>query len=254
MTSIEDQKTLRALEPWGFSVHFQQVFSAWCEANEVSSCVVGRVITWEHGVAEVVVVGTDEVAPTGNADDGVASRFCEASGNLRRRLQAEGSDGDLATGDWVVVEAPTVGTSSGAGFRIIDVLTRRSQLRRRMAGSAVRAQTVAVNVDKVFVVTSANNDFNARRLERYLVAVWDSGAVPVVVLNKVDLCDDAEGLLREITPLRLAPKSLRSAHNPVTGWRNFRPRLVAVRPSRWLVRQVSASRRCSIAWSVVKSR
>lgn len=106
------------------------------------------------------------------------------------------------SGDWVVLDAAAVSetTTTGAASagRIVGMLPRRSQLRRRMAGSHSKTQIVAVNVDKVFVVTSANNDFNARRLERYLVAVWDSGATPVVVLNKIDLTNDADAFLREI--------------------------------------------------------
>jgi len=58
---------------------------------------------------------------------------------------------------------------------------------RRAAGSASGIQIVAANVDLFFIVTSANRDFNVRRLERYLAAVWDSGADPVFVLNKIDL-------------------------------------------------------------------
>ena len=54
----------------------------------------------------------------------------------------------------------------------------------------IAEQIIAVNIDIVFLVMSMNQDFNARRLERYLVAAYDSGATPVVVLTKKDVCDD----------------------------------------------------------------
>ena len=59
-----------------------------------------------------------------------------------------------------------------------------------MAGSVVAEQVVAANVDVVLLVTGLDADFNPRRLERYLVLAHDSGATPVVVLSKADICDD----------------------------------------------------------------
>jgi ribosome biogenesis GTPase len=94
-----------------------------------------------------------------------------------------------AVGDWVAVEAraPTEGRS-----RIHALLPRRSALVRKTAFRRTQAQVVAANVDTVFCVTSLNRDFNPRRLERYLALVWESGARPVLLLNKADLCADAE--------------------------------------------------------------
>ena len=69
-------------------------------------------------------------------------------------------------------------------------LERRSTLSRAAAGTAVHEQVLAANVDTIFLVTALAEDLNPRRLERYLTMVWDAGAVPVVVLNKADLCDD----------------------------------------------------------------
>jgi ribosome biogenesis GTPase len=86
-------------------------------------------------------------------------------------------------GDWVaVIDGPDRAS-------IQHVLERRTALLRRAAGTLDEAQVVAVNVDVFFVVTAVNRDFNERRLERYVAAVWSSGAQPVVVLNKVDLAD-----------------------------------------------------------------
>jgi len=57
---------------------------------------------------------------------------------------------------------------------------------------------VATNIDTVFLCMSLNNDFNLRRMERYLGVAWDSGAVPVIVLTKADLCTDLARRLSEI--------------------------------------------------------
>src|SRR4029078_13673777 len=78
------------------------------------------------------------------------------------------------------------------------VCARRTTLVRRAAGTKREPQVVAVNVDTFFVVTAATPDFNERRLERYVTAVWNSGAAPVVVLNKIDLDDDLAPMLEAI--------------------------------------------------------
>ena len=54
---------------------------------------------------------------------------------------------------------------------------------------------LGANIDVVFLVSGLDGDLNLRRLERYLATVWNSGAEPVVVLSKVDLCDDVEAAL-----------------------------------------------------------
>jgi ribosome biogenesis GTPase len=109
---------------------------------------------------------------------------------LAGRLRHEARDPrDLpAVGDWTAVEAAP-GASSAT---IRHVLPRRSALVRKSAGTRTDAQVVAANVDVVFVVTSANQDFNAARLARYLTAVWESGAQPVVLIAKADLAADVD--------------------------------------------------------------
>ncbi len=95
-------------------------------------------------------------------------------------------------GDWVaVIDHPDRAS-------IQRVLERRSTLLRRAANTLAEPQVVAVNVDVFFVVTAVNRDFNERRLERFVAAVWNSGAEPVVVLNKVDLATDIAPLLEAI--------------------------------------------------------
>lgn len=94
----------------------------------------------------------------------------------------------VAVGDWVVL-----GDAREAGDPLVDhLLPRRTWLERQAAGTRTGAQVVAANLDVVLLVTSANQDFNPRRLERYLVMVHCGGCEPVLVLNKTDL--DPEGL------------------------------------------------------------
>lgn len=95
-------------------------------------------------------------------------------------------------GDWVAVVPET------DPMLIVAVAPRRSEFVRKAAGQVTRPQLLAANVDLVFVVTSMNQEFNTRRLERYAAAIWDSGARPVVVLNKADLVDDVQPYIEEV--------------------------------------------------------
>jgi ribosome biogenesis GTPase len=116
---------------------------------------------------------------------GSGSSLGELSGRLRRGLS---SIERPVCGDWVAVE------ESGGRAVIHHVFERRTALVRRAPGTESAGQVLAANVDVFFVVTSPNQDFNERRLERYVTAVWNSGAAPVVVLNKIDLGGDFEQL------------------------------------------------------------
>lgn len=108
-------------------------------------------------------------------------------------------------GDWVAV----VDDDDRATIR--HVLERRTALVRRAAGTLAEPQVVAVNVDVFFVVTAVNRDFNERRLERYVTAVWNSGAEPVIVLNKVDLAEDVSPLLEAIDRVAIGVPVVRSS-------------------------------------------
>jgi len=122
----------------------------------------------------------------------------EISGKFRYRAQAL-SDYP-AVGDFVMVDR----TDNASGNGIIHhVLTRKSAFARKTAGTTSDTQIVAANIDTVYICMSLNNDFNPRRLERYLSIAWDSGATPVVVLTKSDLCNDIESRLDEISHLTL---------------------------------------------------
>ncbi len=92
-----------------------------------------------------------------------------------------------AVGDFVAVRAAD--GSAGASTVVDAVLPRRTAFVRRAAGTRSEDQVVAANVDFVFVMVGLDGDFSVRRTERYLAAVWESGATPVILLNKADLCD-----------------------------------------------------------------
>jgi ribosome biogenesis GTPase / thiamine phosphate phosphatase len=106
-----------------------------------------------------------------------------------RLSHAAAGAGDLpAVGDWVAVAARP---DEGAGT-IQHVFARRTKFSRKVALTAAEEQVLAANVDAVFLLMSLNEDFNLRRLERYITMAWESGAQPVVVLTKTDLCPDWE--------------------------------------------------------------
>jgi ribosome biogenesis GTPase len=87
--------------------------------------------------------------------------------------------------------------------RINACLPRRSSLVRKRAGRASTPQVIAANLDVVFVVSSLNGDLNERRIERTLAMIWESGAQPVVLLTKLDLCEDAAGSIARVEAVAL---------------------------------------------------
>ena len=89
-----------------------------------------------------------------------------------------------AVGDWVGVQR------NGDAATITSILPRRSAFLRKRAGFGSEEQVLAANVDTAFLLAGLDDDFSLRRLERYITTAWDSGAAPVVVLTKADLCAD----------------------------------------------------------------
>lgn len=122
--------------------------------------------------------------------------MAELAGRLRR---SAGADERPVVGDWVAVR---LGADGRTGT-IEAVLPRRCCFSRKAAGEPTRRQLVAANVDAVLVVCGLDGDFNPRRIERYLAAVRHSGADPVLVLSKADLCADPEA--RRAAVAALAP-------------------------------------------------
>lgn len=98
-----------------------------------------------------------------------------------------------AVGDWVAA----IPRDNGPAV-IHGLLPRRSAFSRQAAGMKTEEQVVAANFDTVFVVSTPGYDFNPRRMERYVLAAWNSGGAPVILLNKSDLCDDIDGYVSEV--------------------------------------------------------
>jgi ribosome biogenesis GTPase len=121
--------------------------------------------------------------------------LARVSGRLRHRATARVDF--PAVGDWVALE-PSMG---GADARIRAVLPRSSRFSRRAAGDVTEEQIVAANIDTVFLVSGLDGNFNPRRIERYLVVAWESGATPVIVLNKADLVDNPDAIVEDVRTL-----------------------------------------------------
>jgi len=120
-----------------------------------------------------------------------AERAAEVSGRFRHETTNRADY--PAVGDWVAVRSP-----EGAGAATITaVLPRSTVFIRHAVGEATEPQVVAANIDTVFVVAGLDGDFNVRRLERYVTATWESGAQPVIVLNKADVAADLEAQIAE---------------------------------------------------------
>ncbi|MBB3897018.1 ribosome biogenesis GTPase [Roseococcus suduntuyensis] len=164
------------IEQYGWSEALRRAF----EPHARAGYVPGRIVVQQR---EANLVATD----AGNLS-------ASLSGRLRHEAREAGHP---AAGDWVAVSANT-----GEGKATIHaVLPRRTAFVRRAADSVQTLQVIAANIDVVFVVTSMNADLNPRRLERFLAAAWQSGARPVVVLTKADLCEHPEGRAAEIATL-----------------------------------------------------
>ncbi|WP_421385478.1 ribosome small subunit-dependent GTPase A [Bacillus salacetis] len=98
-----------------------------------------------------------------------------------------------AVGDWVSFKP-----LDNEQALIETVLPRTSKFSRKKAGDEAEEQIIASNIDYLFIVSSLNADLNLNRLERYLLLSWESGASPVIILSKADLCDNLDEKIREV--------------------------------------------------------
>jgi ribosome biogenesis GTPase len=90
----------------------------------------------------------------------------------------------IAVGDFVLIQG------DGDQSSVETILDRRTSIARKKAGTQAGSQVLAANIDHVLIVTSMNEDFSERRIERYLTLVWESGATPIIILTKADLVED----------------------------------------------------------------
>lgn len=104
-------------------------------------------------------------------------------------LKSPSLDAGITVGDWVLVQNQT--------FRALRLLDRQSLIARLSAGAEPRPQSIAANLDTLFVVTSCNEDFNPSRLERYLAVAFEAQVMPVIVLTKADACADTGPFVSE---------------------------------------------------------
>lgn len=100
-------------------------------------------------------------------------------------------------GDWVLADNPDNENRTLIRF----LLPRRTSFYRNQAGTAPGRQVIASNIDTVCLVSGLDADFNPRRIERYLAVAWDSGAQPIIVLNKSDICPEVPERLAEARSL-----------------------------------------------------
>lgn len=121
----------------------------------------------------------------------------EVTGKFRH--QATGIQDFPAVGDWVAIQLRAAEQKAS----IHAVLPRASKFSRKVAGSTTEEQVIAANVDTVFLISGLDGDFNLRRIERYLILGWESGATPVIVLNKADQCPNLEQHLAEVEAIAL---------------------------------------------------
>jgi ribosome biogenesis GTPase / thiamine phosphate phosphatase len=159
--------TRETLQRWGWNSYFA---AAWNEGQR-ESALPARVIAQQRKFWRIA--GT------------FGECWAEASGKLRMASE-EGVEWP-AVGDWVVADVREAGSSA----LILEVLPRRGQFVRKMAGKRIAEQVLAANVDMALLVSALDADFNPRRMERYLAQCWEAGAKPVIVLNKADACGDA---------------------------------------------------------------
>ena len=167
--------TRPGLSALGFTPALAEAFAP----LEAEGLVPGRVVAGL--TARLVRVGTADGELT-----------AEIAGSLRHR--ARDSEELPAVGDWVALKPG----GSKAGAVLLSVLPRRTAFVRRAAGDRTIAQVLAANVDTVFLVMGLDADYNPRRLERALVLAFESGAEPVVLLNKADLAPDLAAQRAEI--------------------------------------------------------
>jgi ribosome biogenesis GTPase len=143
----------------------------------------GRIAV-EHRGAYVVLTAEGEL-------------WAETSGAFRHR--ASGRHELPCVGDWVALDARV----DEGRATIHHVLPRRTSFSRNVAGFETDEQVLAANIDVAFLIAALNADLNMRRLERYLTMAWASGAQPVVVLSKADLCPDLDDALRQVHAVAL---------------------------------------------------
>ena len=171
-------------------------------ATQYPDLTVGRIILQEKGLYRLRTTACEQNAL-------VSGRF---------QFDAQTVSDYPAVGDYVMASCADPDTAV-----IHQVLPRKSLFVRKAAGTSKTEQVVAANIDTVFVCMSLNNDFNLRRLERYLAVAWESGAEPVVLLTKADLCVELPRKLAEVESIATGVTVLTSSAMESDGYRQVLP-------------------------------
>lgn len=185
------------IKKYGFSERFSNAIP------KDSSLTPARILSQEKGFYRII------------SDKG--EKLAEVSGKFR--FQTIVFSDYPAVGDFVLVNW----NESGNSAIIESLLPRKSAFVRKAAGESQQEQVVAANIDIVFLCMALNNDFNLRRMERYISIAWDSGAMPVVVLTKSDLCDDLEQKLAEVSSIAFGVDILVTTSTEENGYKELLP-------------------------------
>ena len=173
--------TSPTLEELGWNAFFSQRF----ESLQVPGALPARVVSERRSSYQVY------------------SQYGELSAEISGKMRYQATAGDQypAVGDWVIVKLQT---DESKGM-IHDILPRKSKFSRKEAGTVASEQIIAANVDVIFIVSGLDGgrNLNVGRIERYLGLTWSSGAVPVIILNKVDLCRDVNACIKDVESVAL---------------------------------------------------
>lgn len=164
------------IEELGWSPRFAEAF----ESLAAKGCSPGRVVSQHSDYTVVTAEGAVRCIPAG-----------------RLKFHAGTARELPVIGDWVAVR---IEKNQATSF-ITQVLPRKSSLVRKVPGDPTQAQAIAANIDIAFLVSGLDLEFNPARIERYIVFARESGAEPVIVLNKSDLCtalEEARSIVKEI--------------------------------------------------------
>ena len=164
---------------------------------------IGRILSQEKGLYFMI-------SEKGESHAEVSGKF---------RYNSKCASDFPAVGDFVLADC---GDTQSRGV-IHAVLPRKSVFVRKAAGGENTEQVVAANIDTVFICMSLNNDFNVRRLERYLSAAWDSGAVPVIVLTKADLCSDLDYYTQKVKEVCFKTDVIITSCSDTDSYKNLLP-------------------------------
>ena len=176
---VMTERSLQYITELGWDSSFQNHFKSW----EMPGFVPARVVS--------------ELKNSYRVYSQYGALSAKISGKMRYEVEVR--DQYPAVGDWVVVKLEP---NKRKGV-IQAILPRKSKFSRKVAGARTEEQVVAANVDTVFIVSGLDGgrNFNLRRIERYITLARNSGAAPVAILNKMDMCPDIDVFIRSIEPI-----------------------------------------------------